>query len=79
MFVSILASEAGNLAIKLLATGGIYPAGGVIVHTLGVLDLGFIESFKWKGRFVELMERIPIHVITAARRWWELRPIGYKA
>ena len=66
MFVSILASEAGNLAIKLLATGGVYLAGGVIVHTLGVLlDLGFMESFKRKGRFAGLMERIPIHVITA--------------
>jgi glucokinase len=66
MFVSILASEAGNLAVKVLATGGIYLAGGVIVHTLGVLlDLGFMESFKRKGRFVDLMERIPIHVVTA--------------
>jgi len=66
MFVSILASEAGNLAVKVLATGGIYLAGGVTGHTLGVLwDLGFMESFKRKGRFVDLMERIPIHVVTA--------------
>jgi glucokinase len=66
MFVSILASEAGNLAVKVFATGGIYLAGGVIVHTLAVLlDLGFMESFKRKGRFVDLMERIPIHVVTA--------------
>jgi glucokinase len=48
-----------------LATGGIYLAGGVVFHTLGVLlDLGFMESFRRKGRFTELMERIPIHVIT---------------
>jgi glucokinase len=66
MFVSILASEASNLAVRVLATGGIYLAGGVVVHTLGVLlDLGFMESFRRKGRFTELMERIPIHVITA--------------
>jgi glucokinase len=66
MFVSILASEAGNLAVKVFATGGIYLAGGIPVHTLSVLlDLGFMESFKRKGRFFDLMERIPIHVITA--------------
>src|SRR5713226_4132143 len=34
MFVSILASEAANLAVKVLATGGVYIAGGVAVHTL---------------------------------------------
>ena len=66
MFVSILAGEAGNLALKVFATGGIYLAGGVPVHILGALqDVGFMESFNRKGRFIELMERIPIHVVTA--------------
>jgi glucokinase len=65
-FVSILASEAGNLALKVFATGGVYLAGGIPVHILSLLpDLGFMESFRRKGRFVELMERIPIHVVTA--------------
>ena len=36
-FVSILGSEAGNLAVKFLATGGVYLAGGVAVHTLPVI------------------------------------------
>lgn len=65
LFASMLASEAGNVALKVLATGGIYLGGGVVVHTLPALERpGFIEYFKRKGRFAELMERIPIHVIT---------------
>jgi len=63
-FVSILASEAANLALKVLATGGIYLAGGVPLHILSELvKPGFMESFKRKGRFAELMGRIPVHVI----------------
>jgi glucokinase len=66
MFVSILAAEAGNLAVKVMATGGVYVAGGVAVHTLAVLkQAAFMESFKRKGRFADLMGRIPIHVIVS--------------
>ena len=63
-FVSILASEAGNLALKVLATGGVYLAGGIPLHMLSALqEPHFMEMFKRKGRFMELMERIPVHVI----------------
>jgi glucokinase len=66
MFASILASEAGNLAVKVLATGGVYIAGGVAFHTLPALKQpAFIESFARKGRFTELMSRMPIHVIVS--------------
>ena len=66
MLVSILAAEAGNLALKVLATGGVYMAGGVALHVLDALkDPPFIQSFINKGRFKDLMSRIPIHVITA--------------
>ncbi len=66
MFVSILASESANLALKVLATGGVYIAGGVVVHTLDAIqNPAFIERFKRKGRFAELMARIPIHVIVS--------------
>jgi glucokinase len=65
MFASILASEAGNLVLKVLATGGIYMAGGVALHVLGELQKPrFMEVFTRKGRFTDLMGRIPIHVIT---------------
>jgi glucokinase len=63
-FISILAGEAGNLALKVLATGGIYLAGGVPLHVLSVLQgPGFMESFQRKGRFADLMKHTPVHVI----------------
>ena len=66
VLVSILASEAGNLALKVLATGGVYLAGGVALHLLDRLkDPQFVQTFIRKGRFKDLMSRIPIHVITA--------------
>src|SRR5262249_33698544 len=50
MFVSILASEAGNLALKVLATGGIYLAGGVAFHVLDALKQPrFMQTFVNKG------------------------------
>jgi len=65
MLVSILASEAGNLTLKVLATGGIYLAGGVALHLLNILqEPSFMQAFINKGRFKDLMARIPIHVIT---------------
>src|ERR1051325_1031447 len=66
-FVSILAAEAGKLAVKVLATGGVYIAGGVAGHTLAALRKpAFMDSFKRKGRFADLMGRIPIHVIVSS-------------
>jgi len=66
MLASILASEAGNLALKVLATGGVYLAGGVALHMLGALkEPQFMQAFTKKGRFKDLMGRIPVHVITA--------------
>jgi glucokinase len=65
VLASILASEAGNLALKVLATGGLYLAGGVALHLLdGLKDPRFLQGFTKKGRFKELMERIPVHLIT---------------
>jgi len=67
MFVSILAGEAANLAMKVLATGGVYIAGGVAVHTLAALKgPAFMQSFQRKGRFVEMMARTPIHVVVSS-------------
>ena len=65
-FISVLASEASNLALKVLATGGVYIAGGVAVHTLpAIRKPAFMQAFKRKGRFTELMARIPIHVVVS--------------
>jgi glucokinase len=65
LFASILASEAGNLVLKVFATGGIYIAGGVALHVVSALRKPrFMEVFTRKGRFKDLMGRIPVHVIT---------------
>jgi glucokinase len=63
-FVSILGAEAGNLALKVLATGGVYLGGGIPPRILPLLSQGqFMQAFKRKGRFTELTTRIPVHVI----------------
>lgn len=65
MLASILASEAANLALKVLATGGVYLAGGVALHLVKLLqEPRFVQAFTRKGRFKDLMTRIPIHIIT---------------
>jgi glucokinase len=64
ILVSILGDEAGNLALKVLATGGVYLAGGIATHALPALESQrFMHAFTRKGRFAELMTRMPIHVI----------------
>jgi glucokinase len=65
LLVSILASEAGNLALKVLATGGVYMAGGIALHLVKLLQQPqFVQTFTSKGRFKDLMEQMPIHIIT---------------
>ena len=64
LFVSILGTEAGNMALKLLATGGVYLGGGIPPRILAVLaGAEFKQAFRHKGRFADLMARIPVHVI----------------
>lgn len=68
LLVSILASEAGNLALKVVATGGVYLAGGIALHLVKLLQKPqFVQTFTRKGRFKDLMERMPIHIIITTR------------
>ena len=67
-FVRILGSEAGNLALKVLATGGVFIGGGIPPRILGALRAeGLLASFRDKGRFGELLARVPVHVILNPR------------
>jgi glucokinase len=64
LFVSILGSEAGNLVLQLLATGGVYLAGGIPPRLLTELKSGlFEEAFLRKGRFTKLLEPVPIYIV----------------
>jgi glucokinase len=63
-FVSILGAEAGNLALKVLATGGVYLGGGIPPRLCELLDSpDFLEAFRGKGRMADLLDRVPVHVI----------------
>jgi len=63
-FVSLYGAEAGNLALKALATGGVYIGGGIAPKILGKLRSGeFMKAFTDKGRYSSLMGRIPVQVI----------------
>ena len=67
MFVSILGAEAGNLALKVMATGGVYLGGGIPPRILPKLKDGtFMASFVNKGRFAERLAQIPVYVILNA-------------
>jgi glucokinase len=64
LFVSVLGARAGNLALTVLATGGVFVGGGIPPRILPVLERGgFVEAFRRKGRFSELMEKVPVNVI----------------
>jgi glucokinase len=63
-FVAILGAEAGNLALKVLSTGGVYLGGGIPPRIISALvDPAFLEAFRSKGRFRELLEKMPVHII----------------
>ncbi len=64
LFAVIYGAEAGNLALKSLAVGGVYVCGNIAVRMLSILDSGgFHRAFLDKGRFTPLMERIPVAVV----------------
>jgi glucokinase len=55
--------EAGNLALKHMALGGVYLAGGVTLSNLELLRGSFLAGFVDKGRMHDLMRRMPVRVI----------------
>ncbi|NUQ36346.1 MAG: glucokinase [Caldilineales bacterium] len=68
IFVSILGAEAGNLALKVLATAGVYVGGGIPPRILPALrEQRFMQSFLRKGRFSDVLYRVPVHVILNPR------------
>jgi glucokinase len=65
IFVAIFGAEAGNLGLKLKATGGVFLAGGIAPKILPKLQTpAFLEAFLGKGRLRRLMEIMPVSVIT---------------
>lgn len=65
MFVQAYGGQAGNFALSCLALGGVYIAGGIAAKILHHLQGGqFIDAFNAKGKMSQLMQRIPVNVIT---------------
>jgi glucokinase len=64
LFASLLGAEAGNLALKTMATGGVFIGGGIATKILPLLQRPpLLEAFFAKGRFTDFMTRIPVRVI----------------
>jgi glucokinase len=64
LFVSFYGAEAGNLALKAMATGGIFIGGGIAPKILPKLrEPSFLKAFTAKGRVSGVLEAIPVSVI----------------
>jgi glucokinase len=66
LFAAVLGAQAGNLALTVLATGGVYVGGGITQRILPVAtgqgEL-FLRAFADKGRLSPLLSRVPVHLI----------------
>src|SRR4030095_5981564 len=68
IFVSVYGAEAGNLALKALAVGGIFVGGGIAPKIRAKLEDGtFITAFRDKGRCGGMMASIPVHLVLEPR------------
>jgi glucokinase len=64
IFASLYGAEAGNLALRAKATGGVYVGGGIAPKLLSKLREGsFMRAFLDKGRYEEFVSAIPVYVI----------------
>jgi glucokinase len=65
LFCSVMGAVAGNLGLTVLASGGVFVAGGIAPRILTYLQKGgFREAFERKGRLHTLVERLPAFVVT---------------
>lgn len=63
-FVSIYGAQAGNLALTVMATGGVYVGGGIVNKLLPAMTSGgFVQAFVAKGRYERIMREIPVWII----------------
>lgn len=64
LFVTIYGAEAGNLALKMMATRGVFIGGGIAPKILPKMQGGlFIKAFTEKGRFENLLRTIPVRIL----------------
>ncbi len=64
LFLNILGSETGNLALKLYARGGMYLGGGIVPRLFGKVSFtGFLRSLCAKGLMSDFMKTVPVQVV----------------
>lgn len=64
LWASIYGAEAGNLALKVLALGGVYVAGGIAVKILPKMKDGtFFKSFLDKWHFEKVLSNVPVSIV----------------
>jgi glucokinase len=64
LWTSVYGAEAGNLALKVLALGGVYVAGGIAVKILPKMTDGtFFNSFKDKWHFTNMLGDVPLSIV----------------
>lgn len=67
LFLSVYGAFVGNLALATLPRGGIYVAGGIAAKNANQIQNGeFMRAYLNKGRFGELLSRIPLHIVLDA-------------
>ncbi|HET9010761.1 MAG TPA: glucokinase, partial [Gemmatimonadaceae bacterium] len=68
IFISVYGAEAGNLALRSLATGGVYVGGGIAPKVLPAISDGrFMDAFRSKPPMADLLASMPVHVILNTR------------
>ncbi len=68
MFLGVYGAQAGNLALAILAVGGVYVGGGIVLKMLPrMTSSAFLEAFRDKGRYSSLMSEIPVQVLLDPR------------
>lgn len=68
LFIACYGAAAGDLALGVLARGGVYIAGGIAPRILPRLAAGgFLAAFRDKGAFSDIARRMPVHVVTSER------------
>jgi len=68
ILISAYGAEAGNLALKLLSTGGVYIGGGIAPKLIRSMQNGhFMHAFLDKGRMSGLLKKMPVHIILESK------------
>lgn len=64
LFVTLYGAQAGNLALTVMATGGVFVGGGIAPKIRAKLEgPAFMRAFTSKGRLSDVMKTMPVHVI----------------